>query len=233
MNQVALIGRITKDPELKTFAGGAVQTGFVLAVEKKFKDNEADFVLCSIWGKSAESTVEYCGKGSLISVCGRLQSRSYVKNGERVYVTEVLCEELKFLQLKPPAGSLEKQAEELLSASAQAGDEGNPGPDPGQDQHPAPAGEHADGGQTAPDGPDAGRQPDGYTQPHPTQNTRGHHVQADGNGAPGGQPRPASDRERETVAAGVSGAPPAQRTGPLPDGLTLPDSETAGLPIRP
>lgn len=106
MNQVALVGRLTKDPELKNLSEGRVQTSFVLAVNRRFRndrDNDADFVLCTAWGKAAVNTVKYCGKGSLVSIGGRLQSRSYEKEGNRVYVTEVVSEEVRFLSTKPPA----------------------------------------------------------------------------------------------------------------------------------
>lgn len=106
MNQVALVGRLTKDPELKKLSEGRVQTSFVLAVNRRFRndrDNDADFVLCTVWGNSAVNTVKYCGKGSLVSIGGRLQSRTYEKDGNRVYVTQVVSEELRFLSTKPPA----------------------------------------------------------------------------------------------------------------------------------
>jgi single-strand DNA-binding protein len=106
LNQVALVGRLTKDPELKNLSEGRVQTSFVLAVNRRFRndrDNDADFVLCTAWGKAAVNTVKYCGKGSLVSIGGRLQSRSYEKDGNRVYVTEVVSEEVRFLATKPPA----------------------------------------------------------------------------------------------------------------------------------
>lgn len=106
LNQVALVGRLTKDPELKNLSEGRVQTSFVLAVNRRFRndrDNDADFVLCTAWGKAAVNTVKYCGKGSLISIGGRLQSRTYEKDGNRVYVTEVVSEEVRFLATKPPS----------------------------------------------------------------------------------------------------------------------------------
>ncbi|WP_336511088.1 single-stranded DNA-binding protein [Bhargavaea massiliensis] len=103
---MALVGRLTKDPELRNLSEGRVQTSFVLAVNRRFRndrDNDADFVLCTAWGKAAVNTVKYCGKGSLVSIGGRLQSRTYEKDGNRVYVTEVVSEEVRFLATKPPA----------------------------------------------------------------------------------------------------------------------------------
>lgn len=109
MNQVALVGRITKDPELRHLSEGRVQTHFVIAINRNFKNAngeiDADFVTCSIWGRLATNVVKYCGKGSLIGVGGRLQSRSYERDdGRRVYVVEVIADEVRFLALKEREG---------------------------------------------------------------------------------------------------------------------------------
>ena len=105
LNQVALIGRITKDPELRQLSEGRVQSNFVIAINRNFKnvngEVDTDFVSCSVWGKLATNVVKYCGKGSLIGVGGRLQSRSYEReDGKRVYVVEVVADEVRFLALK-------------------------------------------------------------------------------------------------------------------------------------
>ena len=106
MNQVALVGRITKDPILRKVSEGRVQTSFVIAVNRNFKnlkgEIETDFVLCTMWGKPAENTAKHCGKGSLIGVGGRIQSRSYEREDQsRVYVTEVIGENIRFILTKP------------------------------------------------------------------------------------------------------------------------------------
>ncbi|MCZ2257555.1 single-stranded DNA-binding protein [Sporosarcina sp. G11-34] len=106
MNQVALVGRITKDPILRKLSEGRVQTNFVVAVNRNFKNQkgeiETDFVLCTVWGKGAENTAKHCGKGSLIGVGGRIQSRTYEReDGSRVYVTEVIGESIRFILTKP------------------------------------------------------------------------------------------------------------------------------------
>ena len=103
MNKVVLIGRLTKDPELKYTPGsGTAVTTITLAVDRRFsKDNqrEADFIPVVIWGKSAESTAQYMAKGRLLGVSGRIQTRSYeAKDGGRRYVTEVVAEEVQFLE---------------------------------------------------------------------------------------------------------------------------------------
>lgn len=105
MNQVALVGRITKDPVLRKLSEGRLQTSFILAVNRKFKNQQgevdADFILCTAWGKTAENTAKHCGKGSLIGVGGRIQSRTYEReDNTRVFVTEVIGEEIRFLSTK-------------------------------------------------------------------------------------------------------------------------------------
>lgn len=108
MNQVALVGNITKDLTLRKSSGGSDQTSFVLAVNRNFRnaqgEMDTDFILCTIWGRLAENTAKYCGKGSLVAVSGRVQSRSYMREDEsRVYVTEVVCEQVRFLSTKSRA----------------------------------------------------------------------------------------------------------------------------------
>ncbi|WP_019414245.1 single-stranded DNA-binding protein [Paenisporosarcina sp. TG20] len=108
MNQVGMIGRLTKDPVLKHLSEGRVQASFVLAVQRTYKNakgEDADFVLCTVWGKLAEHTVKFCGKGSLVGISGHIHSRSYQKeDGIRVFVTEVIVDEVQFLQTKPKSG---------------------------------------------------------------------------------------------------------------------------------
>lgn len=102
MNKVVLIGRLTKDPELKFTPGTctAVCT-FILAVDRRFKKKgqpSADFVPIVVWGKIAESTANYKKKGELIGVAGRIETRSYeAKDGGKRYVTEVIADEVQFL----------------------------------------------------------------------------------------------------------------------------------------
>jgi single-strand DNA-binding protein len=103
LNKVVLIGRLTKDPELRFTPGnGTAVATFTLAVDRRFsKDGqrEADFIPIVVWGKQAESTANYMSKGKLMGVSGRIQTRSYeAKDGTRRYVTEVIAEEVKFLE---------------------------------------------------------------------------------------------------------------------------------------
>lgn len=104
MNKVVLIGRLTKDPELKYTPGsGTAVTTLTLAVDRRYqKDSqqkEADFIPVVVWGKSAESTAQYMNKGKLMAISGRIQTRSYeAKDGGKRYVTEVVADEVQFLE---------------------------------------------------------------------------------------------------------------------------------------
>lgn len=103
MNRVVLIGRLTKDPELRFTPGnGTAVTTLTLAVDRynpKAAQKEADFVPVVVWGKQAEATANYMNKGKLMGVSGRIQTRSYeAKDGTRRYVTEVVADEVQFLE---------------------------------------------------------------------------------------------------------------------------------------
>ena len=103
INNVTLIGRLTKDVELKyTPANQAVAT-FTLAVNRTFKnangERETDFINCVIWRQSAENFANWAKKGNLIGITGRIQTRSYEnQQGQRVYITEVIAENFQMLE---------------------------------------------------------------------------------------------------------------------------------------
>lgn len=128
MNKVTLIGRLTKDPELKYTPGaGTAVTTFSIAVDRRFnKDGqkEADFIPIVVWGKQAETTAQYVTKGKLIGVAGRIQARSYdAKDGSKRYVTEVIAEEVQFLEWGdgPKGGSGPKQGRNDLDNGSDFG----------------------------------------------------------------------------------------------------------------
>ncbi|MCJ7691689.1 MAG: single-stranded DNA-binding protein [Clostridiaceae bacterium] len=103
MNKVVLVGRLTKDPELKFAQGtGTAVTTFTIAVNRKFKREgqpDADFIPVVVFGKTAENTANYMSKGKLLSVSGNIQTRNYeAKDGTRRYVTEVVADEVDFLE---------------------------------------------------------------------------------------------------------------------------------------
>ncbi len=104
LNSVCLIGRLTKNLELRQTQSGNCYVGFTLAVRRNFvKDGqpESDFINCVTWGKTAETMCNYLSKGSLIGVDGRIQTRNYDnQQGQRVYVTEVNVQNFHFLESK-------------------------------------------------------------------------------------------------------------------------------------
>jgi single-strand DNA-binding protein len=105
MNRVILVGRITKDPEMKSTQSNIPVVSFTLAVNRQFADQsgerQADFVQCVVWRKQAENLAKFVKKGALLGVEGRIQTRNYeAENGTR-YVTEVVCDSIQFLENKP------------------------------------------------------------------------------------------------------------------------------------
>ena len=104
INRVVLVGRMTRDPELRITNSGAAVTNFNLALNRNYNSadgQQADYINCVVWNKIAENVEKYCSKGSLVGVEGRLQSRSYDNaQGQKVYVTEVLCSSVQFINTK-------------------------------------------------------------------------------------------------------------------------------------
>ena len=99
MNKVALLGRLTRDPELRYTAGnGTAVCKFTLAVNRQFKKDEADFISCVSFGKSAETISQYLLKGSQIAIGGRIQTGSYdAQDGTKRYTTDVVVESFEFV----------------------------------------------------------------------------------------------------------------------------------------
>ena len=105
MNKVVLIGRLTKDPELRYTHSNVPTTTFSLAVNRNFTNQngvrEADFINIVVWRKQAETAKKYLSKGSLIAIEGRIQTRNYDgADGKKVYVTEVVADNFEFLESK-------------------------------------------------------------------------------------------------------------------------------------
>lgn len=117
MNKVILLGRLTRDPEVRWGQKKNSQeqlciVRFSLAVDRRGRDAGADFVSCVIFGKSAESAEKYLHKGSKIAVSGRIQTGSYTnEGGQRVNTTDVVIEEWEFAESKAAAGQ-QAQAEQ-------------------------------------------------------------------------------------------------------------------------
>jgi len=103
LNRVVLVGRLTRDPDLRYTASGVAVANFTVAANRPFRnqqgEQEADFINCVVWRKTAENLANYMKKGSLIGVDGRIQTRSYEgQDGKMVYVTEVVAENIQFLE---------------------------------------------------------------------------------------------------------------------------------------
>lgn len=105
INRICLVGRLTKDVDLRYTPSGVPIATFTLAVNRTFKQEngpDADFINIVVWRKPAENAANYLKKGSLAGVDGRLQTRNYEgQDGKRVYVTEVVAESVQFLDSKP------------------------------------------------------------------------------------------------------------------------------------
>ncbi len=104
INRVILVGRITKDPELKATQSNISFVRFTLAVNRQFTDQsgerQADFIQCIVWRKQAENLAQYIRKGALLGVEGRIQTSTYeTENGTR-YSTDVVCDTVQFLESK-------------------------------------------------------------------------------------------------------------------------------------
>lgn len=105
LNKAILIGRLTRDPELKYLQNGTAVASFTLAVDRTFKnkdgEKEADFIPVVAWRKTAELCGKYLAKGSQAAISGRIQTRSYDANdGSKRYVTEVVADEVQFIGSK-------------------------------------------------------------------------------------------------------------------------------------
>jgi single-strand DNA-binding protein len=103
MNKVILIGRLTRDPEIRYLTNGVAVTNFTIAVNRPFLnqqgEREADFIKIVVWRKLAEHCAANLNKGRLVGVCGRLQIRTYDdESGQRRWITEVVADEVKFLE---------------------------------------------------------------------------------------------------------------------------------------
>lgn len=117
INNVVLVGRLTKDVNLRSTQNGTTVGAFTLAVDRTTKDQngnrQADFIPCVIWNtkysKKAENLATYAHKGSLIGITGAIQTRNYDnKDGQRVYVTEVMCHDFKLLESRQAASDYQQ-----------------------------------------------------------------------------------------------------------------------------
>lgn len=105
MNKAILIGRLTRDPEIRSTSNGTATTSFTIAVTRTYTnqngEREADFINCVAWRKQAENIAKYCSKGSQVAVEGRIQTRNYdAQDGTKRYVTEIIADNVTFLGSK-------------------------------------------------------------------------------------------------------------------------------------
>lgn len=112
INNVVLVGRMTKDADLQYTASNIAVATFNLAVNRNFKNNngerEADFINCVIWRQQAENLANWAKKGALVGIVGRIQTRNYEnQQGQRVYVTEVVADSFQLLESRNAQGQRE------------------------------------------------------------------------------------------------------------------------------
>ena len=105
MNKVILIGRLARDPEMRTTSSGINSTRFTLAVSRNFQnqngERQADFINCVAWRRQAENISKYCTKGTQVAVEGRIQTGSYdAQDGTKRYTTDIICDNVTFLGSK-------------------------------------------------------------------------------------------------------------------------------------
>lgn len=102
LNKVVLIGRLTKDPDLRYTTSGIAVARFTLAVNRNYKnqddEKQADFIPITVWRNTAENCAKYLSKGRMVAVAGRIQTGSYEQDGQRRYTWEVVADEVRFLE---------------------------------------------------------------------------------------------------------------------------------------
>lgn len=107
LNKTILIGRLTSDPELKQTQSGISVCSFSIAVNRRFSKEEqkADFINCIAWRQQAEFLCKYFGRGSSVLVVGHIETRSWMDNNQKRYATEVVAEEISFVDSKSEAAA--------------------------------------------------------------------------------------------------------------------------------
>jgi single-strand DNA-binding protein len=129
INNITIIGRLVRDPELRYTGNSTAVASFTVAVERPFTnaqgEKETDFVSCVVWKKPAENLANFTRKGSLIAVAGRIQTRNYTNNeGRKIYITEVVAENIQYLDSKKTNESRSASSEGNYSQSNQNSSQG-------------------------------------------------------------------------------------------------------------
>ncbi len=127
MNRTILVGRLTKDPDLRYTPNGVAVANFTVAVNRPFKnegEQQADFINCVVWRAPAENLAKYMKKGSQIGVDGRIQTRTFDgQDGKTVYVTEVVADSVQFLESKGSQSNNQSNNQQSSKASNTNGNE--------------------------------------------------------------------------------------------------------------
>lgn len=126
INRVVLVGRLTRDPELRYTPNGVAVANFTIAVNRPFSnqqgERDADFISIVVWRRQAENVANYVGKGSLVGIDGRLQTRSYDNSeGKRVFITEVVADSVQFLEPKGQRGNNNPSSGQSTNQPSEAG----------------------------------------------------------------------------------------------------------------
>ena len=118
LNQVVVVGRLVKDPEVETTENGKERTYITLAVQRAYKNEngeyDTDFVDCVLWNQIATNTTEYCHKGDIVGVKGKIETNTYeTEDGEKKKATNIVAERVTFLSSKSPDKSDDKSNDDL------------------------------------------------------------------------------------------------------------------------
>ena len=140
MNKAILVGRLTRDPELRTTGNGVSVCSFSIAINRRFRNAEgnydADFINCVAWRQQAELIAKYFAKGRMIGIVGSIQTRNYDRDGQKVYVTEVVVEEVDFVESRPQGDNGAAESVNTSSNTASFGAEDGFIPSPADDDLP-------------------------------------------------------------------------------------------------
>ena len=123
MNKAILVGRLTRDPEMRDTQGGTKVARFALAIDRRGKDGGADYPSCVAFGKTAELVGQYLRKGSRAGVVGRIQTGSYERDGRTVYTTDIMVDELEILETRAEAQSRTSDVEAAFGVPPEIADD--------------------------------------------------------------------------------------------------------------
>lgn len=128
MNKVIMIGRLTKDPELRYTNSGKAVANYTLAVDRDYKKEgqpDADFIRCVAYDKGGEFAGKYLKKGTKIAIVGHIQTGSYEKNGQKVFTTDIIVEHHEFCESKKQGGDIDSLAQYgNVTFTGEAGEDG-------------------------------------------------------------------------------------------------------------